>query len=86
MDLKHISAFGTEYWKDDNGSFHRDDGPAVIHPDGTQFWYQHGVRHRLDGPAIMTSRGECKWYIHGVHINCNSNEEFLRIVKIRSFL
>lgn len=29
-----------------NGKLHRDDGPAIIHPDGRQFWYRNGQRRR----------------------------------------
>ena len=30
--------------------FHRDDGPAVIFPDGREEWWQHGMR-LTDGEA-----------------------------------
>ena len=36
-----------------NGHEHRDDGPAVIQPDGTSYWYNHGAKHREDGPATI---------------------------------
>ena len=34
------------------GQFHRVHGPAVIWPDGEQWWFQNRQRHRTDGPAI----------------------------------
>ncbi len=52
-------------WRDKNGELHRDDGPAVIEPDGAQEWYQHGKWHRDDGPAIITPNGTREWYQHG---------------------
>lgn len=47
-----------------NDELHRSDGPAVIHPNGDQEWYDDGQRHRVDGPAIEKST--CKiWYNRG---------------------
>ncbi len=51
--------------KDEHGKLHRDDGPATIWPDGTQYWYQHGVPHRDDGPAITYADGARYWYRYG---------------------
>ncbi len=51
--------------RDDDGQLHRDDGPAIIRPDGAQFWYQHGELHRDDGPAWTWSDGSQYWYRHG---------------------
>ena len=64
---------GTKYWYLDQGEhihwmdekLHREDGPAIEHPDGCEEWYFHGERHRKDGPAIF--RGPCQkeWYLNG---------------------
>ena len=35
---------------------HRDDGPAVIWPDGYEQWYRDDRLHRDDGPAVTTPR------------------------------
>ena len=37
----------------DNVNFHRMDGPAVMHVNGTESWWQNGKRHRTDGPAYV---------------------------------
>jgi len=37
-----VDSYGTQIWKNENGYFHREDGPAVIYPDGTQYWYING--------------------------------------------
>ena len=52
------------YWGDEDGYYHRDDGPAEIWRDGTQFWYQHGEQHRDGGPAIIWMNGTQIWYQH----------------------
>jgi hypothetical protein len=57
----------TAEWKDKDGRLHRDDGPAVIKPDGTQEWYQHDERHRDDGPAWIWPDGRQLWYQHNAN-------------------
>ncbi len=50
---------------DEDGHYHRDDGPALIYADGTQIWYQHGERHRDNGPALIWPDGMQEWWQHG---------------------
>ena len=56
-----INEFGTKRWYK-GGKWHRDDGPAVIYPDGSQCWYKEGTRHRDDGPAVIKADGTQYWY------------------------
>ena len=44
------------------------------------------VLHRLDGPAIQCEDGYNNWYINGNHIKCRTNEQFLRLMKLKAFL
>ena len=67
----------TEY-KNENGEYHRLDGPAVIDPDGTQCWYQYGRKHRLDGPAYVGQGGFVRWYINHKEITIEVNQWFER--------
>ena len=48
-----------------NGKRHREDGPAVEHPNGTKEWYQNDKLHREDGPAIEYFDGTKYWYHNG---------------------
>lgn len=41
-----------------NGDKHRDDGPAVIDPDGTRRWYFNGKLSNKNGPAIISADGK----------------------------
>jgi hypothetical protein len=61
-------AYGAWIWRDahDNNQLHRVDGPAVIRPDGRQYWLLHGQYHRVGGPAVIYSDGGQYWYQHGV--------------------
>lgn len=33
---------GTIEYFDQDGKFHREDGPAIIHSDGSERWFLHG--------------------------------------------
>ena len=56
--------FGNTY-RDFDDKLHRDGGPAIIQPDGTEEWYQHGRLHREDGPAFTDPNGNEFWYWKG---------------------
>jgi len=60
----HTDGFGTRrhYLY---GLLHREDGPAVISPDGYQWWYRKGKPHREDGPAVIFTDGFQRWYRNG---------------------
>ena len=79
--VEHIS--GNKYWFQ-NGTWHRIDGPAVINEHG-KFWYQYGKNHRLDGPAMEYTDGYKLWYYQGEHIECKSQKEFERILRLKIF-
>lgn len=38
------------------GTFHRENGPAVIFPGGELQYYSCGLRHRSNGPAVIYSK------------------------------
>ena len=49
-----------------NERYHREDGPAVEYPNGTNIWYLNGQLHRKDGPAVEMASKTKKWYFNGV--------------------
>jgi hypothetical protein len=59
-----IDNFGTKRWYK-NDLRHKEDGPAVIYPDGAKFWYFEDKIHRTDGPAIIHSDGHKEWHLNG---------------------
>ena len=75
---------GFKHWYKDN-LHHREDGPAIEYLSGTKCWYQNGKRHRLDGPAVEWFDGGKQWYLDGEQVICKTNEEFLRLVKLKAF-
>lgn len=58
-DKKHICFYNAQ------GQLHREDGPAFISSNGTQYWYKNGIRHREDGPGVIFSDGRQYWYLKG---------------------
>jgi hypothetical protein len=59
---------GTRMWFL-NGKRHREDGPAVEHPDGYKEWRFNGKVHREDGPAIEYASGKEEWWRHGCYMS-----------------
>jgi hypothetical protein len=58
----------------------------VKHRNGNQTWYDEmGRFHREDGPAIIFVDGVELWYYHGKPIVCQTQEEFVRILKLKAF-
>jgi hypothetical protein len=56
---------GERRWHNNlNGELHREDGPAIEHPDGYKEWHMDGKLHREDGPAIEDPDGGKEWFIN----------------------
>lgn len=56
---------GWVVYHDAEGRLHRDDGPALVKPDGAgEEWYRHGLLHRDGGPAATYREMRC-WYQAG---------------------
>jgi hypothetical protein len=75
---------GSKYWYL-NGNLHREDGPAIERFNGDKSWYVNDKRHREDGPAIEWSNGDKFWYINDIQIPCKTQEEFERLMRLKSF-
>lgn len=58
------SRFG-KFYRNHKDELHREGGPAVEWPDGTQIWYLNGKVHREDGPAIERPSGMKEWWVNG---------------------
>jgi len=64
---------------------HREDGPAIEYANGDKIWCLNSKCHRIDGPTIERANGDKEWYYQGKKINCSSNEEFFRLLKLKVF-
>lgn len=79
-----IDAVGNKFWFK-NHVWHRDDGPAVELISGYKEWRINGKIHREDGPAQIFSDGLQFWYFNAKKIDCDSQEEFERLIKLKIF-
>jgi len=79
-----IGKNGTKYWYL-NSKLHREDGPAVECASGTKYWYLNNEWHRVDGPAIEYADGDKVWYLNGKKLDCKTQEEFERLMRLKSF-
>jgi hypothetical protein len=71
-----------------NNLIHRDnDLPAIEFFDGDKEYWEDQKMHRIKGPAIEYKSSNCfAWFYEGKVIDCSSQEEFERILKLRLFL
>ena len=56
---------GDKTWRNSTGQYHRLDGPAIEHADGSKCWCINGQRHRTNGPAVECADGTKWWCING---------------------
>ena len=59
---------GAIHWYNQEGQYHREDGPAAEYADGTKHWFKNDRYHREDGPAIEYANGTKSWYLEGVKL------------------
>jgi hypothetical protein len=55
--------------------------------DGLKEWYFCHQRHRLDGPAIEfpINNNLKEWWYYDKKIDCHSQEEFEKWIKLKAF-
>ena len=77
---------GEKVWylirKNGKSILHRVNGPAIVDHEDKDY-FQNGKRHRLDGPAIELWDGRKFWYYQDQEINCSTQEEFDRLIKLK---
>ena len=67
------------------GKLHRTDGPAIEWANGHKEWFLEGKLHRVDGPACEWANGGKYWYYHGTKLDCSSQEEFEKLLRLKAF-
>ena len=75
---------GSKFWYKE-GKYHRLDGPAIEWHNGDKYWYKEGKFHREDGPAAEYTSGAKLYFYLGKRIECKSNEEYFKLLKLRAF-
>lgn len=66
-----------------NNGVHNNNTPSIIEDDGNKYWVDNNYFHRVDGPAIEYYDGNKVWYYQDKLIDCNFQEEFKRIIKLK---
>ena len=51
---------------------------------GNKYWYLGFLLHREDGPAVELFYGYKEWWYHGKWVDCSSQEEFERLIKLKA--
>ena len=80
---KKTNKDGTIFYMLD-GKCHREDGPARKFISGTEFWLVDGNFHRMDGPAASYANGYQEWWIRGERLDCSTQTEFERLIKLKA--
>ena len=62
---KEIDKNGNTLYYNEQGQFHREDGPAVVWADGRKEYWIDDELHRVDGPAVVCADGDKYWFKHG---------------------
>ena len=63
---RSVNKQGTIEYINENGEWHREDGPAIIRTNGYEAWYINGKSHREDGPARIWSDGDGWYFLNGI--------------------
>ena len=75
-----MKEFINEKYIDENG----DEIRIITNGEG-KFYIKNNKFHRIDGPAIHHNDIEKYWYYEGKYVNCKTQEEFERILKLKLF-
>jgi hypothetical protein len=86
MNYKKVSRSGTILWYDDDGSLHRENGPAIEWSDVVKEWWIHDKRHREDGPAVDYGSGGKEWWLNNVEYTEEEYKEKMRSKKLKQIL
>jgi len=82
---KETDVYGTICYYNDLNQFHREDGPACEWASGDKWWFRNGQHHREDGPAVELANGTKCWFFRDKRIDCETNEEFFQLMKLKAF-
>jgi hypothetical protein len=78
-----VDEYGNVRYENENGEYHRTDGPAYETKDGCKEWRKNGLLHREDGPAYENPIGNFVYYYLN-NIYYTSKEEWEQeVVKLK---
>jgi hypothetical protein len=69
-----------------NDKLHRDsDLQAYEDASGYRAWWQHDKYHRTTWPARMWGDGRKEWWINGEKLDCTTQAEFEKLMRLKAF-
>src|ERR1039457_1987997 len=69
----------------EEGQLHRvGDLPAEDYADGGKRYYENGKLHHLGRPAVDFINGYKEWWVNGKHLDCNPQEDFEQLMKLKA--
>jgi hypothetical protein len=83
---KEIDTDGNIRYYNEQGQFHREDGPAIEYASGTKYWYLNGLVHREDGPAVEYTDGHKAWYLNDKRYSEQEFNDFLLKKRLKRIL
>jgi len=72
----------TLYGDENNMSYHK-----LVSIDRVEY-FLNGLSHRVDGPAVIYFSFATKaneWWVNGQKLDCKSNKEFFKLLKLKAF-
>jgi hypothetical protein len=81
-----VDEYDNIVYNNENGEFHRTDGPAIERHNGYKAWYKNGKRHREDGPAIIYSNGDGYYYLNGKEYSKEEYEQEILKMRLKRIL
>ena len=77
-----IDESGNKIWYNENGRYHREDGPAIEYASWIKAWLINGNLHREDGPAYEGANGYKEYWINGKKLTKEQFKVYLRRNKL----
>ena len=71
QEIVHEQSWGTRYW--------------ILSYTTNDPMDRHEFFHREDGPAIENKDGSRFWWYEGEYVECSSQQEFEKMLKLKAF-
>jgi hypothetical protein len=73
-------------YRNEQGDYHRTDGPAIERNDGYKSCWINGKRHCEDGPAIERNDGSKAWYLNDTEYSEQEWKHEVTKIKLKRIL
>jgi hypothetical protein len=81
-----VDEYDNIVYNNENGEFHRTDGPAIERHNGYKAWYKNGKRHREDGPARIFSDDDVEYWLNGKEYSKEEYEQEILKMRLKRIL